>query len=66
MIVGAKVEAIKLIREKTGFGLKESKDISDHLQNYFAGLGFCRPYAIDGESRLNEKQKEVYNMIVRA
>ena len=28
---GKKVEAIKLIREKTGIGLKEAKDIADQL-----------------------------------
>jgi hypothetical protein len=27
-----KIEAIKLVRERTGYGLKESKDFVDHLQ----------------------------------
>lgn len=64
-----KIEAIKLMREKTGFGLKEAKDISDHLQNHFAEAGLCSPYAystITGETRLSREQKEVFNIIARA
>ncbi len=32
-----KIEAIKLIREQTGLGLKEAKDIADALEKYQAG-----------------------------
>lgn len=70
---GRKVEAIKLIREKTGFGLKEAKDISDHLQNHFAKSGLCSPYAYSDmyggrgeEVRLSAAQKEVFNIISRS
>lgn len=33
MIAGQKVPAIKLIRQGYGLGLKEAKDIADHLQD---------------------------------
>lgn len=67
MIGERKIEAIKLIRNMTGFGLKEAKDISDHLQNYFAKHGLCRPYEFScSVEALNAEQKEVYNLITRA
>lgn len=35
---GNKIEAIKLLREKTGLGLKESKDLVDaYVDNHLAG-----------------------------
>lgn len=35
-VVGAKVAAIKAVRETTGFGLKESKDLVEHLPHDLA------------------------------
>jgi ribosomal protein L7/L12 len=32
LLAGRKIEAIKLYREQTGFGLKESKDFVDELE----------------------------------
>lgn len=68
IIADKKVEAIKRIREKTGFGLKESKDISDHLQNYFAERGLCRPYeySFGVQTELSAEQKEIYFLVTRA
>lgn len=67
MIGVRKVEAIKLIREKTGFGLKEAKDISDLLQNHYAKQGLCVAYDYSyGEPPLNSEQKDVLNLIKRA
>ena len=67
VVAERKVEGIKLIREKTGFGLKESKDILDCLQNHFAQMLLCRPYEYScGRPALNGKQQEVYNLITRA
>ena len=36
----AKVDAIKLIRDTYGFGLKESKEVADHLCNYLSKAGY--------------------------
>lgn len=37
LAAGKKIEAIKLIREQTGMGLKESKDAAEHRQSEIKG-----------------------------
>lgn len=51
-----KVSAIKLCREKTGFGLKEAKDIIDDVSNRDLNLWF--------RSDLCGKQFDVYKEII--
>ena len=60
---GAKVESIKAIRTQWGFGLKEAKDIVDHLSIYLANNGYnVSPYS--DPSPLSLSQREVLNKLV--
>ena len=54
---GNLVSSIKLVREKTGFGLKEAKDVVDALRTR-AGDQWFRP------DYLNSDQRRVYDDLV--
>lgn len=58
-----KVEAIRTLRAETKIGLKEAKDICDHLQNKLAKHGFCKfmPYDLNF---LNSECETIYEKVV--
>ena len=60
----AKVDAIKLIRNTYGFGLKESKDIADHLCNYLSKAGYSVAECHD-PAWLNSSQQQVLDKLIR-
>lgn len=60
----AKVDAIKLIRATYGFGLKESKDIADHLCNYLSKAGYSVAEYHD-PAWLNSSQQQVLDKLIR-
>ena len=60
----AKVDAIKLIRNTYGFGLKESKDIADHLCNYLNKAGYSVAEYHD-PAWLNSSQQQVLDKLIR-
>lgn len=59
----AKVDAIKLIRDTYGFGVKESKDIADHLCNYLSKAGYCVAEYHD-PAWLNSSQQRVLDKLI--
>lgn len=59
----AKVDAIKLIRDTYGFGLKESKDITDHLCNYLSKAGYSVAEYHD-PAWLNSSQQQVLDKLI--
>lgn len=59
----AKVDAIKLIRDTYGFGLKESKDVADHLCNYLSKAGYCVAEYRD-PAWLNSSQQQVLDKLI--
>ena len=59
----AKVDAIKLIRDTYGFGLKESKDVADHLCNYLSKAGYCVAEYHD-PAWLNSSQQRVLDKLI--
>ena len=59
----AKVDAIKLIRDAYGFGVKESKDIADHLCNYLSKAGYCVAEYHD-PAWLNSSQQRVLDKLI--
>ena len=59
----AKVDAIKLIRDTYGFGLKESKDVADHLCNYLSKAGYCVAEYPD-PAWLNSSQQQVLDKLI--
>lgn len=60
----AKVDAIKLIRNTYGFGLKEAKDIADHLCNYLNKAGYSVAEYHD-PAWLNSSQQQVLDKLIR-
>jgi ribosomal protein L7/L12 len=66
MLVGAKVEAIKTIREKTGMGLKEAKDISDNVQNLMCANVRANLAFYEGAATLTDADRKLANAIVNA
>ena len=59
----AKVDAIKLIRDTYGFGLKESKEVADHLCNYLSKAGYCVAEYPD-PAWLNSSQQRVLDKLI--
>ena len=59
----AKVDAIKLIRDTYGFGLKESKEVADHLCNYLSKAGYCVAEYPD-PVWLNSSQQRVLDKLI--
>ena len=59
----AEVDAIKLIRDTYGFGVKESKDIADHLCNYLSKAGYCVAEYHD-PAWLNSSQQRVLDKLI--
>lgn len=59
----AKVDAIKLIRNTYGFGLKEAKDIADHLCNYLSKAGYSVAEYHD-PAWLNSSQQQVLDKLI--
>lgn len=62
------VEAIKLLRNANGIGLKEAKDIADTVRNTLNDCGRCRersPYALL-PNELNSEYKKIYERIISA
>lgn len=59
----AKVDAIKLIRDTYGFGVKESKEIADHLCNYLSKAGYCVAEYHD-PAWLNSSQQRVLDKLI--
>lgn len=59
----AKIDAIKLIRDTYGFGVKESKDIADHLCNYLSKAGYCVAEYHD-PAWLNSSQQRVLDKLI--
>ena len=59
----AKVDAIKLIRDTYGFGLKESKEVADHLCNYLSKAGYCVTEYHD-PAWLNSSQQRVLDKLI--
>lgn len=59
----AKVDAIKLIRDTYGFGVKESKDIADHLCNYLSKAGYSVAEYHD-PAWLNSSQQRVLDKLI--
>jgi ribosomal protein L7/L12 len=61
----AAVSAIKLIRERTGFGLKEAKDVYDMLRSFMSQAGYmigtrdATVYTV----ALSSQQKAVYDQL---
>lgn len=53
MYGGNVVSAIKLVREKTGLGLKEAKDVCDNLRIKMAAMGYMISSAIGPAAPLN-------------
>ena len=59
----AKVDAIKLIRDTYGFGLKESKEVADHLCNYLSKAGYSVAEYPD-PVWLNSSQQRVLDKLI--
>lgn len=59
----AKVDAIKLIRDTYGFGVKESKEVADHLCNYLSKAGYCVAEYPD-PAWLNSSQQRVLDKLI--
>ena len=64
-----KVDAIKLLRVETGFGLKEAKDVCDNLgwDLYRKGMVQYHPSSmpVDLEARLEDMRQELYRSACR-
>ena len=65
IIGGNKVNAIKTIRKETNFGLKEAKDIADHLHRYLYCAGRMNTNYDNMPDQLWPEQNAVFNEIVR-
>lgn len=48
LLQGKKIEAIKIYRESTGFGLKEAKDAVELIESNLRGSGLLPPKAKGG------------------
>lgn len=59
----AKVDAIKLIRDTYGFGVKEAKDVADHLCNYLSKAGYSVAEYPD-PAWLNSSQQRVLDKLI--
>lgn len=59
----AKIDAIKLIRDTYGFGVKEAKDVADHLCNYLSKAGYCVAEYHD-PAWLNSSQQRVLDKLI--
>ena len=59
----AKVDAIKLIRDTYGIGLKESKEVVDHLCNYLSKAGYSVAEYPD-PAWLNSSQQRVLDKLI--
>ena len=59
------VNSIKTIRAATGFGLKEAKDIHDHLREHLARLGRTSACSYV-PSPLRAEQLDVLNVLIAA
>jgi len=59
------VNAIKIIRAETGFGLKEAKDIHDNLREALAQRGRV-PASSYMPHALSSDQKEVFDKLIAA
>ena len=59
----AKVDAIKLIRDTYGFGVKESKEVADHLCNYLSKAGYSVAEYPD-PVWLNSSQQRVLDKLI--
>ena len=59
----SKLNAIKLIRGTYGFGLKEAKDIADHLCNYLSKAGYSVAEYPD-PAWLNSSQQRVLDKLI--
>ena len=59
----SKLNAIKLIRDTYGFGLKESKEVADHLCNYLSKAGYCVAEYPD-PAWLNSSQQRVLDKLI--
>lgn len=62
---GNKVHAIKVLRERTGLGLKEAKDVVDNLTTAMSKLGYMvSPFGTPGE--LSSTTRPIYDALVDA
>lgn len=59
----SKINAMKLIRDTYGFGLKESKEVADHLCNYLSKAGYCVAEYPD-PAWLNSSQQRVLDKLI--
>ena len=69
MLNNERVNAIKVVREKTGFGLKEAKDVCDAVAGWLYNNG--GPFFLSyGEGKdyfnLSIAQREVYRALLKA
>jgi ribosomal protein L7/L12 len=60
---GNPVGAIKLVREHTGLGLKEAKDVVDNLRVFMSQNGYMITVRTDFVTALSEANMPVYNAL---
>jgi ribosomal protein L7/L12 len=60
-----KVECIKVIRTRTGLGLKEAKEIADHLQNFVSRERGSIVRAYGDATELHGKDALLYTQLIR-
>ena len=60
LVSNQKIQAIKTLRDATGLGLKESKDVVDYASGVFAGLRYSDLDYDDVVYKLTEKLTELF------